>query len=115
MEDFGIENDFQYGDDIPPPTPVSPIQKILQNRKLLLIIIGVILALIVIIALIVLGVLLITLLTGGSDDEGTTAWRYGVVVDLGSSGSRIHVFEWSDTDPVQPAPHGGIFTLLFFV
>lgn len=40
----------------------------------------------------------------GSEEEG---WNYGVMVDLGSSGSRISIFEWKDGEPVQPAPQKG--------
>lgn len=42
-----------------------------------------------------------------SDSNSTSAqvtWSYGVVVDLGSSGSRGHVFQWTDARDVQQAP-----------
>lgn len=40
----------------------------------------------------------------GVEEEG---WSYGILVDLGSSGSRISIFEWKDGEPVQPAPQNG--------
>lgn len=63
------------------------------------------------IAIILLAIVLIILgiwiFSGSGDEETNTSWSYGVVIDMGSSGSRIHVFQWSINDPVQPAPHGG--------
>lgn len=35
-------------------------------------------------------------------------WSYGIMIDLGSSGSRVSIFEWKETEPVQSAPQNGI-------
>mmetsp|Transcript_4343 Transcript_4343/g.5352 ORF Transcript_4343/g.5352 Transcript_4343/m.5352 type:complete len:540 (-) Transcript_4343:23-1642(-) len=40
----------------------------------------------------------------GPEEEG---WTYGVMVDLGSSGSRVSIFEWKDGELVQSAPQNG--------
>ena len=40
-----------------------------------------------------------------------TIWKYGVVVELAPFYSRVHIYRWSDVDPVQVAPTIGTFHL----
>ena len=34
-------------------------------------------------------------------DEGTTHWRYGIIFDAGSSGTRLHIYRWLDSDKAR--------------
>eukprot|EP01096_Ripella_sp_DP13-Kostka_P007492 TRINITY_DN2727_c0_g1_i1.p1 TRINITY_DN2727_c0_g1~~TRINITY_DN2727_c0_g1_i1.p1 ORF type:complete len:505 (+),score=212.03 TRINITY_DN2727_c0_g1_i1:97-1515(+) len=105
-EDWSVE-DEELGTK---PTYITSPSSGLDKRKIL-IIAGIVVA---VLAILALGFLffLFFINGGGESNESNEsqpeqeALQYGIVIDLGSSGSRVNIFCWNSSVPVQSAPLG---------
>ena len=75
---------------------------------------------VLVVAIIIISVILAVFLLPGkpdpyysSEDEPEVAINYIVILDLGSSGSRVSIFEYTEKTPVGPAPANGKNELIF--
>jgi hypothetical protein len=70
-----------------------------QNRRIIIVISSVVLLILVFMFAFTFAIVVVSYLPNHNS--------YGVIVDMGSSGTRIQVFQWDQTTPIQPAPTFG--------
>jgi len=102
--------DFEGGWDVEKGSTISQLQQKLRSYNIpwVKVFFGGLIVIGVIVALAIVGFIVIDGFFGGDDnnDNKDQPWLYGVMVDMGSSGTRVSIYAWKagHKEPVQPAP-----------